>query len=335
VDGSLTLITGASSINNGTLQVKRDIICSNLSQYTAGAGSALIKLISDGSPHTITGASGCTFPQLEIATNTDNVTLIGNINILGDYTNLLYKVSSVGTLTTTGSTLTIMNAPTVFVPGAHMYNNVTFNASTHKSLQGATMNVGGTLTLLGYNSFSNGALNVYGNLNVDSIDPFSMNGDLVVTLKGNPSGQTVSSNTHFSTIPNLIIDTGSNPVTFGTNVAVSGNMQILTVGTLTTTGSTLYMKVPSSDVSLDLKGIAIENINVSNAAAGYGVNLASDLTVNGTLTGTNIFIKMFAKNLSANAISLSNSSITKSGGVLTVGGSVVGTGSMYGGTVNP
>lgn len=340
VDGNLVIGGGYNAyINNGTVRVKGNITANAEGGY-GNVGSALIKLIGNPSGSTITGAAGSAIPSLEIDTGSYNVTLNGQVSISGLWgPPSIYKVTSVGTLTTSGSTLTFLQAPSEFVPGLHFYNNVVFSHAPNRSLGGATMNIGGNLRLDGYNSISAGNLNVYGNVTATSTDPYGITGSVVVTLKGNAAGQTVTSASPYATIPNLVIDTGVNPVTFAATVAISDSIKVNSVGAFSTTGSTVYMRSSGYiDSLMDLGGRTLNNLTLDNSfVVTYGTMLQSPLTLSGTLTVNSMIFKINGSSLNTNAVVMnSNSSISKGGGTLIVNGSTISTtGSMYGGTVNP
>lgn len=340
VDGNLELLGGYDAyVNNGTILVKGNVSASTADGYP-NVGTVLVKVIGNPSGSTISGVAGSGIPNLEIAAGANNVTLSGIINITGNYAGgLTYKVSSVGTLTTTGSTLGIAGPPNEFVPGTYTYNNVKIAPGYSADLKNATLNVGGTLTYEGMSSLNNGTINAYGDVSSSSPSAgYGLYGSVVTYLKGNSSGQTVSSDLNTSSIPNLVIDTGSNPVTFATTVSVSDSFTITSVGTLNVSGSTLFTRTGGYsnflfDAGSGANNKTLENLTVLNPNS----VLSNPLTLTGALTMNNSNFNMSGNSLSVKSISMGAPSVlTKSGGTLTVDGSVIsGTGAMYGGTVNP
>ncbi len=334
IDGNLTLQGGYNTwLNDGTLLVKKDIFCQSSDGYP-NYGSALIKLIGNPSGSTITGVSACGFPSLEIDTGTYPVTLSGTLSIYGVYTSGTYKVTSAGSLTTTGSHL-LFKTPGIFSPGNFAYNDISFVVPTGAvNLNGTTFSVNGSLAVSSSAPFelNNGVINFYGNLSSFATGAI---GGATLIAKGNPSGQMISSETINSRIPNLVIDSGSHPVSFSSIASFHKSLIITSSGTLTVP-TTLLTYCYGCTFTLNTLGHSFSNIIVSKELLAQTLQLLNPLTLTGQLVAVDgVAVNMAGHNLSTQFLSLTSSTLTKAGGVLTVNGSTVGTGSLYGGTINP
>jgi hypothetical protein len=171
--------------------------------------------------------------------------------------------------------------------------NVTFNAVTIPAVAacnsydfgGGTMNIAGNLSF-GSSSWcgstrplNNGTLSVKGNITVTGS---GFGGTAVILAAGNASGQTITGS---SSIPNLRIAAGTNPVTLSGTVNVAGDFTMTSVGTFTTTGSVLSLGctkalctiVPGTATYADVTIPAIAVCNSYDLAGGT-------MNVGGTLT---------------------------------------------------
>ncbi len=251
VSGTLTIggIGGGSSFNtgcggtfaNGTINLTGSLV-------GGGDGTGYIsgtdfKIVLAGNPggQTITG-NAVQLPNINIATGPNPVTLVGNVIVSG------YTVTTMGALTSTGSTLNF-NCPTnsycnnsnsTFAPGSFTYNNLTIAGFDNNPDMGlANVTVTGNLLLgnHGYGSQStlnNGVINVAGDVTTQS---YGYGGTASIVLTGNASGQTV--NGGGIQLPYLRIATGANPFTLNGNVMVSA--YTYTSGTPNLAGSTLTL----------------------------------------------------------------------------------------------
>jgi len=303
VDGTLTFSggCGAVSVNSGTIMAY-----GNVGQLlSGGVGSVILTIAGNASGQTITGLSMTTyFPTVVIAAGANNVTLSGTIQISGSYT-----VTSVGALTTTGSTLAFSTSSArTMTPGAYHYNNVTIGSCGGSyDLGGGTFNIDGTLTLSGGCSavvVNSGTIMAYGDVTQTLAGGL---GSVVITIAGNASGQTVTGISSTSYFPNLVIAAGANPVTFsGTIVAYMG-LTFTSAGSFTTTGSTLIM---SGGAARTMVPGPFHYNNVTFAGCGAHVDLSGGtLYVDGTLT--------FAAGCSG--VQVSNGIIAAAGNVTTSG----------------
>jgi hypothetical protein len=227
-------------INSGTINVSGNISVINYGYM----GTATVVATGNPSGQTITGIAGYYLPSLKIDAGANNVTLVGTVQTYGSFT-----VASVGTLTTTGTTLGIycdygMTCP--ITPGTTTYNNVKLTGYYgNYDLGGNTFKVGGNFSGGDtydptYNDLriNNGTIQVNGNVSVINQ---GYQGTASIVLAGNASGQTLTGNGAGYYLPNITIAAGTNPVTVSGFVSLVGNFTMTSVGTFTTTGSTLYL----------------------------------------------------------------------------------------------
>ena len=320
-------------IQNGIILASGDVSIESLSGYPL-VGSALIKLTGNAMGQVVMGVAGG-IPNLEIDTGTNNVTLSGTISITVDYltSTSLFKVTSVGALTTTGSTLIFYGGNTSVYPSTATYNNVVFSTGSSVDLNGSTINIAGTTTIDGgYNRvISDGTVNCYGDITAIDVSNYGRTGTAVVVAKGKISGQTISATSATASIPNLHIDSGVNDVTISGDVTVAGSFKVLSVGNLNVAGSTLVMR---STGTLDSGGKNLESLKI---VGNDQIQLTNNsLVVNSSVTlYSNSSLDMNGLSLSANSMALNGRTVSKNGGVLTINGSTIGTGSYFGGTVSP
>lgn len=329
VNGKLTLNGGYNAyLNNGTILASGDVISKTGGGY-GNVGTALVKLVGNASGQTVTGEPGSTFTNLEIDTGSNNVTLIGEISIYGNWTNALYKVTSVGTLTTTGSTLNFSSSTVSAYPSSANYNNVIFG--TNVTLNGNTMNVAGNTSILGgYNrSLVNGTVNCYGNITASTAG-YGSYGSMNFVAKGNAAGQTITSLQTDASIPNLVIDAGVHDVTLSGNVNVWGAVTVSSVGALNVTGSTLMLTGAGGFINSGGKNFESIVINDARSLVSNSFTATSSVTV-----GPGASLNMSGLALTSASMTLNGATVTKSGGVLTIGGSSIGVGSFFGGTIAP
>jgi hypothetical protein len=273
VDGTLSFAPtcGSATINSGAIMTY-----GNISSSAGGAsGSAVITVAGNPAGQTITGAANAYFPNLVIDTGTNPVTLSGDIWMSGNLT-----MTSVGTFTTTGSTVRLRNS-LVFTPGAVHYNNIEFAGCTAVfSLNNGTLNIDGTLSLAptcGSATINSGAIMAYGN--ISSSTGSGASGSVVITVAGNPAGQTITGVTS-AYFPNLVIDTGTNPVTLSGDIWMSGNLTMTSVGTFTTTGSTVRLR---NSLVFTPGAVHYNNIEFAGCTAVFSLNNGT-LNVDGTLS---------------------------------------------------
>jgi hypothetical protein len=263
-----TLALGDSNntygINNGTIAVVGDITVNHGGNF----GTANIQAVSSPSGQTIYG-NGLMIPNLEIAAGTNPVTLNGVIEPC------VFKYTSSGTFTTTGSTLQWLRGTNScdtgggsiinIYPGTVTYNNVVLNPyDSDVSLNGGTWNIAGTLTIgsgrTSAHVINSGTISATGDIHLK--DNGFDGGTASVVMAGNPSGQTIYGNGY--NIPNLTIAAGTNPVTLNGVVGSFGNFTMTSVGTFTVTGSTLNIGGASASNNTITPGtVTYNNVNIS------------------------------------------------------------------------
>lgn len=177
----------------------------------------------------------------------------------------------------------IDSGTTSITTGTETYQKVTFGGyAAVFNLNNSTMTIAGDLTLSvagGGQYFNTGQLKVAGNVTASG----ARNSDSEsVILTGNPSGQTLSTSGG-GYIPNLEIATGANPVTFSGTVSIKNSFKVTSVGTTTTTGSTLSFSRSFGTLTIAPGSIAYNNIQISNYTADTDFGGAT-MTINGNLT---------------------------------------------------
>jgi hypothetical protein len=196
------------------------------------------------------------------------------------------KVTLTGTFAHNSGSLTIQASNSTYNLGSNPLNTVTFSCTGGNN----TMDFSGvTTSILGNIVFScNYSTNVMNNGELDAVGNVSVtgtNGDtgsLVIKMVGNISGQTVSSTTSTSNLPNLIIAAGTNPVTFGTYVK-TGNYTFTSASSLTVTGSTLIVGKATATVSINPGRITYNNVSFLNSRSNYDLN-SSTLKIGGNFS---------------------------------------------------
>ncbi len=264
---NVTIGSNANTItfNNGTMTIAGNLVVGNngygvvLSSGTLAVagnvsavpsssvrGSAIIKLTGNGAGQTVSTGG---YPNLLIAAGTNNVTLSGTIDLSGSDANNIFKVQSVGTLTTTGSTLYInsnawLGASTCYpIFGSFNYNNLSFTGSLSTvDLGGNTVNVTGNLILhaLSYGlTVSNGTLAVSGTVTNNSIGV--VGGTVAVTMKGSSSSNVTLTAASFPAGNVIVNKTGGANVSLTTNVSWTGGSQntSVTAGSISMAGFNL------------------------------------------------------------------------------------------------
>lgn len=197
---------------------------------------------------------------------------------------LSYVVSGSPTFTANSGTM-VFGASTTITPGTVTYNHVNFNgwSGIINFASGSTMTINGDLTM-----GSSGGVQMYlGTLavagNVSTNNSTYQGNTTAVKLTGNPAGQTITTGASTSPVANLELATGANPVTFSGVVYLMRNYTVTSVGTVTTTGSTVVFGSNSSLSVLNPGSIAYNNVSFFGYSASYDLN-ANTLTVNGDLT---------------------------------------------------
>ncbi len=166
--------------------------------------------------------------------------------------------------------------------GAARYYAVNFNGFANSyALGGQDMNVDGPLTLgsTGYSIMYSGTL-----LAGASVTLVDQGASVDVKLVGNASGQTVTG-VFGARLHSLTIATGTNGVTFSGTVGLMQDIEIISVGTLTTTGSTFEMGHPSGyhTHSVKLGGYHLNHVYFDGYNDTYNFN-SETVNIDGNLT---------------------------------------------------
>lgn len=310
VGGDLTFIASSygGNINSGTLAVGGNVTANGTTPW---GGSFVTKLVGNAAGQTVTTNSS-RIGHLTIAAGTNDVTFSGNVKLAGDYI-----VTSVNNLTTTGSSLIFEGncSNLTITPGTATYNNVTIGSQCSAySLGNGTMTVAGNLTLTnpGYNtSINSGTILVSGN--VTTTGPNSTGGNAVIQLAGNASGQTVSGISG-GVLPALKLATGTNPVTFSGTFRITSNYIVTSVGTFTSTGSSVTIGGPIVTVGSEVYNNVTFGGNCQNITLSGTMNMTGNLafydTCMGSLSGGAI---AFAGNLSTSSWGGGSTTLTFNG----------------------
>ena len=261
--------SGPRQMTNGTLKAYGPVNFSSL----GFSGSAILRIAGNASGQTITTASSAYMMGLDIDAGANNVTLssAGTFNLTAQYT-----VTSVGTLTTTGTTLNLISASSVnLIPGTATYNNVNINLSGScgaYNLQTGTFNINGNLSMnsdgwcgTAGRPTNNGTLKVYGNLTLSG-NGNGNGGTAIVKMAGNASGQTITAVTA-AIIPTLQFDHGANSLSLSGSLVVTGASTV-------TTGNISMAGANFTTGSLALNGTTITKssgvLTVGGVAVGTG-----------------------------------------------------------------
>jgi hypothetical protein len=261
-----------SSLDSGTIAVAGNITANN--PYFHGTGT--IELTGTG---TVSASNGGQLPNVVID-STANVTLSGNIGVLGDWTN------NGGTVTATGSTVSFDNQGFGVEQNVNdsttQFDNVSLSQGFFDGLKvTGTMNVTNlTLDGSGYSSIDSGIIAASGNVTANNPE---FHGAGTIELNGTGTLST----TNGGQLPSVLIDT-TGTVTLSGTIGVLGDWTY-TAGTVTATGS---------DVIFDNTGIFvtqhITTVNGSNSmkfdTLELAVNWFDTIAVNGTVTANNLTI---------------------------------------------
>lgn len=266
-------------LNSGTIAVAGNVTASDYGYM----GSAVVELTGNPAGQTIDGADKF-LPNLKIAAGTNNVTFNGVVKLFGNY-----ELASVGTLNVAGSTLHLSGSGAVSIkPGTVSYNNVKFHGFyANFSLNSGTMNVAGDLTI-GDIGGSNQQINSGTIMSTGNVIAASSGytGSATIQIAGNPAGQTITGNGINSPLPNLTIAAGTNNVTLSGVIALLGNYQLSSVGTLNVAGSTLYFRKggPVSPGSATYNNVTFNAGYQSFDLGSNTMNVAGTLTLGGANT---------------------------------------------------
>lgn len=313
IAGDLSLTaSGGQYISTGQLKVAGNVTATG----ARNSDSESIVLTGNPAGQTLSTSGGGYISNLEIATGANPVTFSGTVTIQNSF-----KVTSAGTVTTTGSTLIFSRSfgTLTIAPGSVAYNNIQIiNYMADTDFGGATMTINGNLTLgnggaADGGNFNNGTLNIGGDLT--TLANTLISGSALYRLVGNASGQTVTSNGTTAGVGNLEIAAGTQNVTFGSAVTVTGNYTLTSVGTLNAASSTLSFL--SSSANIKPGTVTYNNVQFLSAWGGSTYDLGSS-TFN---IGGNLTFNSGGYLIAVNSGTLSVAKNVTSSGSIQIGGS--------------
>lgn len=187
------------------------------------------------------------------------------------------------------------NLTCLLEPGSITYNDFSLiGYYGNYNLAGGTLKVGGLFSLgdtygPGYNGqkINNGTIMAYGNVSVIN---YGYQGTASVVVAGNPAGQTITGNGTNFLLPNLTISAGTNPVTFSGVISTAPAFTMNSVGTFTTTGSTLVINCDYNiTCSINPGTVTYNNVSIlgfysSHTLNGNTMNVAGDLSLGDTFS---------------------------------------------------
>lgn len=254
---SFTFAGGATTVNGNTMNIGGNLA---LTSTVTVNGTTSIVLNGTGS---WTAFGSTSVLQLPVTINTSGtITISGNIYYSGTLT------YTAGTVTTTGSTLNLMASSTLNTSGM-TWNNVgtssgTYTLSSNLNLNGnLALSGGGTVTING------NTVNVGGSLTTSGVGPYT--GTTTIVLNG--TGTWSSSSAAILQINTIINTTGT--ITISGNVYFNTGTLTYTSGTVIATGSTLNI---SASTTLNTSSMSWNNVTFSGIAT---ITLTSDLNING------------------------------------------------------
>ena len=267
----------SNQINSGFINAYGNVVVDSGGYYLS---TAILTIAGNIAGQSVTGSGGA-IPHMIVAAGTNPVDFVGSFIVGGNYT-----YSSSGTFTTTGNTLGIYanTQPVTIVPGPVHYNDVVLRGDqTDFDLSSGTMLIDGTLAVgdaLPGHTINNGTLKVSGDITV-YIEGYVGSGLLVMASQ--PGGQTIRFDSP-GVIPNLEIAAGTNPVTLSGIITVSDYYKATSVGTFTTTGSTLQF-LPGANVTTSITAGTenYNNIEFAGDNGGFDLN-GTTINIDGLLS---------------------------------------------------
>jgi fibronectin-binding autotransporter adhesin len=270
-------------INSGTINVSGNISVIN----NGFRGSALIVATGNSSGQIITGIANRFMPSLKIASGANPITFSGQLFISNGFT-----YTSSGAFNVAGSTISVWcpyGLVCPITPGSVTYNN--FSLTSYYggfNLGGGTLKVNGSFSGgdtygTGYvnQKIDNGTIMAYGDVAVINN---GYQGTASVVVAGNSTGQTITGNGPRFALPNLTISAGTNPVTFTGIITTASTFTMNSVGTFTTSGSTLYLSCDYNITCSINPGSAVyNNVTLVGFYSSYTLN-GNTMNVNGDLS---------------------------------------------------
>jgi cytoskeletal protein CcmA (bactofilin family) len=295
--GNTNWSSTSGGANNASVPTSVDDVTFNgagANGNTASTISATITILS------LTITSGYT----NTLTHNANLTVAGNVTLSTAYT-------IAGT-----ATLIVSTTSTITSGGKTWPNNLTISSALTTTISG-NLSVTGLLTISGRNAVINAAasetITVAGGLTVTNALSSAITGTIKIQLTGGTWTSNISSNTlnisQLSLAGNITL---ASIASFGTGTLV------YTSGTITTTGSTLYLCNSTSLATLNTNGITWNNVTFvpGNTTT---ITLTSDLNINGLLSTT-----LFGVTINKTA----SEKITVAGGI-TISTQLTGTADIY------
>jgi hypothetical protein len=295
INGSLVLgekTTTPGNVRNGTLNVSGDVTLA-LEGYN-GRDDFKIVLKGNVAGQNITGISGKYMPPIEVDTVSHPVTLNGTLMTTK------WTLTSVGTFTSTGSTLFISCnsgmycdvAAVDITPGTVAYNNFTIRGfRTDYDFNSAVMTVNGNLVFgersaTGGGTFRNVTFNVAGD--VSNVGEGWYGTLAYIILTGNPLGQTITgvSGKGFLRVE---VNTGAHPVTLAGTI-LTRNFNYVSSGAFNTAGSTLVIRCSAGWTDCDHQTLAMnlgnqtyDNLTFNGYSTAWDLT-GDTITVNGNFS---------------------------------------------------
>ena len=278
--GTLTLNNAAGSLS-GTINATGNVTAT---AYSGGSGTINVSNPSGAATETLTGAVNALWPSLTLATNAGTtINLSGTIDLANNF------IYTTGTVVAGASTVRLVsNASQTFDPGSISFSTLKF------------MKTGGTVTASGTPSaatfvqdegttggatYTGGAVNVSTSATTTATTGVaSATSTFVVNATGATVAVSSSAAAAGDCFPNLNINTAG-VVTLGTNVTVCGAYTVTSVGTLTTTGSTMRLTGGGHNYALT-PGTASYNNVMFKPATNSHYALTGTFNIGGTLNFT-------------------------------------------------
>ncbi len=261
VDGDLT-IESAARINGGEISVTGNVTTTDTNYY----GSATIVLSGDGAQTISTGGGAGELHNVTIANASGLVTIEGELEISGIYTDNGNAVDA------TGATVELQGNASVS-GSATSFGDVTLNGGYFEIAQ---MQVDGDLTIESAARINGGEISVTGNVTTTDTNYY---GSATIVLSGD-GAQTISTGGGAGELHNVTIANASGLVT------IEGELEIS--GIYTDNGNT----VDATGATVELQG----NASVSGAGTSFGtltinggyIELDGDIYVHGDVTVDNL-----------------------------------------------
>ncbi|MBS1662799.1 MAG: T9SS type A sorting domain-containing protein [Bacteroidetes bacterium] len=332
--GSGASVPGASDVaifdNNGlgNCTITGALTISGLTLYSGYTGA----ILQGANNITISGAAS--FGGGVFTGGSATITFNGNVTLSG--TGFVFPAQTImnggswtytsGLLNTTTNSSTVTFASGLTITGNETFNNLTFTNTTpwpmtYTLAAGTTLTANGTTSLTGtaYQSFSNGNVNLLGNLALTNTATGG-GGSTVFSFTGTGS-QSITSALSIgqSALPSVTINKASGTLTLPALITEGGNAWTYTAGTIdaTTNNSTVVF---SGGTTIS-GNHTLNNVTFSNTTPWpmtYTIATGTTLTVSGTTSLTGTAYQTFTNGTIALLGNLSLSNTATGGGGTTV-----------------